>query len=919
MNIPYLNRQGVQHVVDHLSHFPRPDRVAANAVRDWAAQHDVSLDPDNIDVVTLHYQAGRHHPIDGKIIHSQSLTQALLSNWQGESANSPVGALFNAPWAGKWPGAIHVVDRLRQHGPLNNSADHQVFNGLFRRSKPQVYDQSTLIDLPAEQLQAFIWNMNLHDAYKAQLDQYWAGQLDSYSSSARLNFVAACNRQAAEGSLGDEATRLAWQVGGLSNAKPTLQIRPLNIYGYVATDIFWFKSSKRRLTVLFIPGNSSPLHEFASQAQLQDWIAVQCKDPDKRAALMAHFSAADVPDGLSFSGLATALEGLAVYPALNHLDANRPGFTAEGQWPPRHYVNYKVDHYSPLVAGDPFDALARRQKRRSYRDADQMITTDGQVTKARWQGYLSAAINYLAPLALVVPALAPLFALGGVAQFGLGLDQAIEGRNLEEKARGVEGAVFGLLNAAPLAAELANRVPRLFRFKYDGFVMPREINGQRGYPLSPLQPPRLPAGDIAPFFRAPDNIASLPDADPAVEAAVIRVPNFSYEPDMLTGQIDNYLQELTYDMEMDAFLRTSSENDVDPTYYRPPQPGAGRNLVRVNTASRPVSNTGRMSTLRALGVDLHLPMEIPPMPLPGATPIPKQVLSLWVGDQVLSDTLLDNMAHNAARLAESEYTFTLYLSSENPQAYAENLRLLRQRVPTLRVLPLEEQPLFEGFRQSPYYEQYQAALAGNGKGPAHYASAADVLRYRLLHAEGGLYMDLDDTLLTPGAHAEERDGVGIGPVGEALDDVPLATDQNGLLLFPSVCNEQMANDNIFNNSLIGSHAGNPTLDAISDEMRVRFRQTPTFYDTLPRASTDRMAFNAYARRLSQISGPALLTDVVDRLLPHLRQLRQVANVNNMNQRGFMAFLDLEAYRAAKKHLLPLNRIARIGSNQSWAQ
>lgn len=919
MRIPHLNRQGVRQVVDHLAHYPRPDRAASEAVRAWAAQQGVDLDPDTVDVVTLHYQIGKQHPIEGVVMHRQSLTQALFADWQGESANNLAGALFHAPWAGQWPGSIHLVDRLRISGPLESGASYQVFNGLFRRSQGQPYTDQTRIDLPAEAFQSFIWNLDFQQRYKGMLDHYWGSQYESYRSSARLNFIAACNRQAAEGSLGDEATRLAWQVAGLSEARSSLQIRALNIYGYAASDIFYFKSSKRRLTVLYMPGNSSPLHTFSDRGQLQDWVAEQCKDAQRRAGLMAHFSAADAPDGLSYSGLATALEGLAAYPERNHLDANRPGFTAEGFWSPREYVNYKPDTYSPLVKGDIFEVLTQRQQRRSYRDAKQLISTDGQVEKARWLGYINSAINYLAPLALVVPALAPLFAVGGIAQFGLGLDLAIEGRDREEKAQGVEGAVFGLFNAAPLVLEGAKAAPRLYRFRYDGFVAPSDINGQLGYALSPVSPPRLPANDVAEFFHDPDPLAPLPGADPAVAGAVLRRPTYRPTPDALSGQIDGYLQDLIYDVEMDAFLREWDENEVNPTYYRAPQAGRGRDLVPTPEPSSSASNASRSATLRALGVDLELPVAIPRTPLEGSLPIPRRVFSLWIGENVLTAALLDNIAHNSALLAESDYPFTLYLSNANPQAYAENLRALTQRAPALRVLPLEEQPVFEQFRASPYHEQYQAALTGNGKGPAHYASAADVLRYRLLQAEGGLYMDLDDTLLKPGEYAETRDGVGLGTPGETLDMVSLATPQDGLLLFPPVCNEKMANGNIFNNSLIGSHPGNPTLDAISDEMLRRYTQTPAFYDNLPSERSNPRAFSAYARRLSQISGPSLLTDVVSQRLPPLRLLRQLASGSAMRQRGLRAFVDVQRYRAALSELLPLSRVAKIGANQSWVR
>ncbi|MFJ4348162.1 dermonecrotic toxin domain-containing protein [Pseudomonas sp. NPDC089401] len=917
MRIPHLNPQGVRHVVDHLASFPRPDRAAADAVRQWAAKRGVELDPDQVDVVTLHHQPGTDHPVDAVIMQRQSLTLALLDNWQGESDSNLIGTLFREPWAGHWPGTIHLVDSLRGHGSLSNASDYQVFNGLFRRSTPQVYDSTTLIDLPAEAFQSFIWNLDLHSHYKAMLDQYWSGQLDSYGGCARLNFVAACNLQAGQRSLSPEGTALAWEVAGLNQASPGLQVRALNVYGYVATDIFYFRREQQPRTLLFIPGNAAPLHEFADPGQMQDWVATQCKDLGKRAALMAHFSAADVPDGLDYSGLATALDGLAAYPERNHLDPNRPGFSAEGFWPPREYVNYKEQTYNPLIAGDLFEHLAQRLKQRSYSDADQLITSNAQVTKARWQNYISSAINYLAPLALVVPALAPLFAIGGAAQFGIGLDRAIEGKTLAEKASGVDGVVFGLLNAAPLAGEWAGKAVRLWRFRHEGFVVPRQINGQLGYAMSPLDPPRLPADDIAHFFHDPDNVAALPGADPGVHAAVLRTPTYTIEPDTLRGEIAGYFDDLIYDVQADAFLRASDENEVDPEYFRPAEPGKGRGLVSVDVDNRPVTDEMRTGTLRALGVDLQLPVNLPAVPLEEARPIPKNILSLWIGEKVLSPSLVDNIAHNVTQLADTDYTLTLYLSNANPDAYAQNLQLLQAKAPALRILPLEEQAVFEDFRQSPYHEQYQAALTGNGKGPAHYASAADVLRYRLLHAEGGLYMDLDDTLLKPGEHPEVRNGEGFGPPGEGLANVPLATTEDGVLLFPPVCNETMANGNMFNNSLIGSHAGNPTLDAISNEMRARYRQTPEFYDQLPRERDDRWAFRAYAQRLSQISGPGLLTDVVTQHLAELRLLRQISQAGAMSQRGFAAFVDGERYHAAMRHLLPLNRLAKIGTNQSW--
>ena len=94
------------------------------------------------------------------------------------------------------------------------------------------------------------------------------------------------------------------------------------------------------------------------------------------------------------------------------LSTQRAGFTRSGYWAPREYVNYRPDHYSPVITGDLFTALSEQQRQRSYADADFIITSDNEVSKARWRDYLTCAMNLLAPLTFVMPGLAPMLAVG---------------------------------------------------------------------------------------------------------------------------------------------------------------------------------------------------------------------------------------------------------------------------------------------------------------------------------------------------------------------------------------------------------------------------------------------------------------------------------------------------------------------------
>ncbi len=323
----------------------------------------------------------------------------------------------------------------------------------------------------------------------------------------------------------------------------------------------------------------------------------------------------------------------------------------------------------------------------------------------------------------------------------------------------------------------------------------------------------------------------------------------------------------------------------------------------------------RTRSLRALGIDLPLPVNIPTH-APNSFPIPKKISCLWVGDKVITSGLLSNLGNNAARLKHSEYAMRLFLSKADPHVYAENLRLLAEQAPGLQVLPLEEQAFFRAFRQSRYYAQYDAALDGNGGIATNYASASDVLRYPMLHHEGGLYMDVDDTLLAAGEYPPGIDGR--PAAAESIDQVELRTTADGLLLAPPMSNEKLSMRCLYNTSMIGSHAGNPTLEAIADEMLARYQTNRDFYDSKPSLADDPANFYRYARRLSHLTGPELLSDVVDRQLPSLRTLRQIVNLFVMPRVNADRFIDKLLAQEAMDTLLPFHRFARVGGNHSWS-
>ncbi|WP_373754632.1 dermonecrotic toxin domain-containing protein, partial [Pseudomonas sp.] len=281
-----INATGVHYVRDHLNHVPLPDRQASQAVKQWFAEQGHDLDPDRVDVVTLHYRSDRKGGSLAEVRQCISLSQAVLSNWQGESNNDLFGALFRAPWAGTLPeGPVRIVNALPARGFNHYGAEFSVFNGLFRRTEPPRYDATTHVPVAAESFQQFIENLDFQAPFKNTLHTYWREHMSAHRLACKLNFIAACNKQVSEGSLSEAARKLLWQAAELMPRVDKLRMSTLSIYGYAATDLLYLCNPSTDLTVLYIPGNSSPLLEFASENALKDWVGEQCKDPLKREAL----------------------------------------------------------------------------------------------------------------------------------------------------------------------------------------------------------------------------------------------------------------------------------------------------------------------------------------------------------------------------------------------------------------------------------------------------------------------------------------------------------------------------------------------------------------------------------------------------------------------------------------------------------
>jgi hypothetical protein len=403
-------------------------------------------DPDQLLITTLYiYQQGSE-PHPANVAQSMNLTDALMRNWQQDGNGQFFDHLghLRAYTPGGYP-----VEVSQTPLPL---WDCFAYEAIYRRTTPQRFDRSTHVAIDPKAFKRYVWDADLQTKYLRGLRDYWTAHRDVYDVLIKAALLRSAYVQQTEGSLGfadktlvlrglgldarqswDDLTLEAFVSAPLS---ASITFHELVLYRYVATDIIVINDTETGRLVVYVPGNSSPLHGFEGMTALRDWVVRQCKDTRRISVLEGHFKLHDDPDGLFLSGVRTTLAGLAAYPCrLND---------ATGHWSP-----HKEITLGPALSVKPFSHMRRNLRDRLRSDAKMVISTKADYKKALAAQALNDAIVVTGIVAMAVPVLwAPLAAMS-LALTGLGVDEVVEGKTLAEKEQGEGRIVFGLLNAVP--------------------------------------------------------------------------------------------------------------------------------------------------------------------------------------------------------------------------------------------------------------------------------------------------------------------------------------------------------------------------------------------------------------------------------------------------------------------------------------
>ncbi|QBF24850.1 hypothetical protein EXN22_03745 [Pseudomonas tructae] len=320
-----------------------------------------------------------------------------------------------------------LMQRFRDRDQ-DNADELQVYGGFYLAdANAGFFDERNEVRLLPQVVMKAFWDLDFAASYRAALDGFWNSHSNDFQTLARAAYLASAAEAYGFGALtysdlrsvlraiGREKLESLAQVAQPAPAMASVTVQPLVLDGVQSLDGLRIIAEDGR-EVLYLPGGRLAFQGFANERVLQSWLQSRLARDDWRAALIAHF-------------------------AREH----RQRMSREQT------LNVGAGE---AVVGDLFVALSQTARAEMERDSQLLLTSNAQLRKRLWIGYLDAFISLASATALLSWPIALIAVGAGLANVGLNIDQAITGATSEQRKAGVVGAALNsigvLFNAAGL-------------------------------------------------------------------------------------------------------------------------------------------------------------------------------------------------------------------------------------------------------------------------------------------------------------------------------------------------------------------------------------------------------------------------------------------------------------------------------------
>jgi hypothetical protein len=328
-----------------------------------------------------------------------------------------------------------VIHRFRATDQDN--ADLLDLYGGFYTKGPQTgnFDEKNQVRLHGNEVLKAFWSLDFSGHYTAILTDFWNTHADDFRTLAKCNFL---NRAVQALDLGQLTSHdFQWLVNSVvgpvswpvtlnmlqASRTATGDVYAFDVDGHVATRLLRIVDSAGR-QIIYLPGEAEAFVIKDTAADLHWWVLEQMNDAKRRASFLDHFALAD----------------------RQHMSENVTDLMNRlvGTW--GRSDHHLINRTNLVLTDDAFSWLRDSTRQAMFAEAQLSLTSNGDLRKKLWIGYLSGGLKVFGPMATVGWPLALPVIGATLASMGLNIDQAQNGKTRAERKAGLLGAVLSGIN-----------------------------------------------------------------------------------------------------------------------------------------------------------------------------------------------------------------------------------------------------------------------------------------------------------------------------------------------------------------------------------------------------------------------------------------------------------------------------------------
>ncbi|WP_448725117.1 membrane-targeted effector domain-containing toxin [Pseudomonas farris] len=328
-----------------------------------------------------------------------------------------------------------VIHRFRA-ADQDNADLLDVYAGFYTVGpKTGDFNETNEVRLHGNEVLKDFWSIDFSTRYTDKLTAFWNDSGTDFRTLAKCNFLIKALQARDKRQLSEKDFQfvtnavigpITWPVSLqlLQSQHPCADsVRTLDVDGYMANNILRFIAPKGR-QIVYLPGETDAFQVLETAIDMHYWMLQRMNTEDARQAFMTHFSLADRQ---------TIAENIT--DIMNRLVST---------W--GKYDHHLINQKNQAVTGDAFSWLGDSTKAAMFAEAELSLTSNGDLRKKLWIGYLSAGVRVLGPMAVVGWQIALPVVGASIASLGLNIDQAVNGKTAEERKAGVLGAVLSSID-----------------------------------------------------------------------------------------------------------------------------------------------------------------------------------------------------------------------------------------------------------------------------------------------------------------------------------------------------------------------------------------------------------------------------------------------------------------------------------------